>query len=259
MDTNDNLLKAERHNQIRKLVNKQGRVTVQELSAQFGVSEATTRRDLEELHGLGQLRRTHGGAVQAEKTSKEPPMMQRIGEKPDEKERIGKAAADLIQDSETIFLGSGTTVIEIARNLPADINLTVITNSLPVVNELANHPGIELIIIGGMLRQSELSMVGHVAEQAVREFRADRIFLGMHAIDPKSGFTSDFLPEIMTDRAIMSIGRQVVILADHSKFDRISSVLVAPVTSANVIVTDMDTSSDCVDQLTELGVHVMVV
>lgn len=259
MDTNDNLLKAERHNQIRTLVNKEGRVTVQELSAQFGVSEATARRDLEELHGLGQIQRTHGGAVQVEKTSKEPPMMQRFGERPDEKERIGKAAAGLIQNNETIFLGSGTTVIEIAHNLPVDITLTVITNSLPVVNELANRPRIELIVIGGMLRQSELSMVGHVAEQAVREFRADRIFLGMHAIDAISGFTNDFLPEIMTDRAIMSIGRQVVVLADHSKFNRISSILVAPVTSANVIVTDSGTSPDCVEQLMELGVHVMVV
>ncbi len=259
MDINDNLLKAERHNQIRTLVNKQGRVTVQELSAQFGVSEATARRDLEELDGLGQLRRTHGGAVRAEKTSKEPPMMQRIREKPAEKERIGKAAAGLIQDNETVFLGSGTTVIEIARNLPPDINLTVITNSLPVVNELASHPGIELIVIGGMLRPTELSMVGHVAEQAVQEFRADRIFLGMHAIDANSGFTSDFLPEVMTDRAIMSIGRQVVIVADHSKFERISSVLVAPVTSANVIVTDTSILTECVEKLVEIGVHVMVV
>jgi DeoR/GlpR family transcriptional regulator of sugar metabolism len=186
-------------------------------------------------------------------------MMQRIGVKSEEKERIGKAAAGLIQDNETIFLGSGTTILEIARNLPADINLTVITNSVPVVNELANHPGIELIVIGGMLRQSELSMVGHVAEQAVREFRADRVFLGMHAIDINSGFTSDFLPEIMTDRAIMSIGRQIVILADHSKFGRISSVLVAPVNSVNLVVTDRDTPSDCVERLKELGVHVMVV
>jgi DeoR/GlpR family transcriptional regulator of sugar metabolism len=186
-------------------------------------------------------------------------MMQRIVEKPDEKERIGKAAAGLIQDNETIFLGSGTTVIQIASNLPSDINLTVITNSLLVVNELASHPGIELIVVGGMLRPTELSMVGHVAEQAVREFRADRIFLGMHAIDANSGFTSDYLPEVMTDRAIMSIGRQVVIVADHSKFERISSVLVAPITSANVIVTDTDLSLDCVERLTKIGVHVMVV
>jgi len=259
MNTNENLLKAERHYQIRDLVNQQGRITVQELSSQFGVSEATIRRDLEELDGLGQLRRTHGGAIRAEKTSKELPMMERIGERTNEKARIGRAAAGLIQDSETIYLGSGTTVIEIARNLPQDINLTVITNSLPVVNELATHSGIELIVIGGMLRQSELSMVGHIAEQAVCEFRADRIFLGMHAIDAHSGFTSDFLPEVMTDRAIMSIGRQKVIVADHSKFDRISSVLVAPITSANVIVTDSDAPTDCIEQLMELGVHVIVV
>ena len=143
MSINETLLKIERHDQIQSLVNSRGRMTVPELSTHFGVSEATIRRDLEELDDLGRIRRTHGGALQAEKIVKEPPITQRITENPKEKNRIGKAAADLIRNGETIFLGSGTTVIEVARNLPPDIELTVITNSLPVVNELATHPGIE--------------------------------------------------------------------------------------------------------------------
>lgn len=259
MSINDNLLKMERHDHVQGLVEKKGRVTVQELSTIFGVSVATARRDLEELNRQGRVRRTHGGAVRAEKTTKELPMMQRIGDMTAEKARIGQAAANLIRDGETIFLGSGTTVVEIARNLPPKIQLSVITNSLPVVNELAHRTGIELIVIGGMLRQSELSMVGHVAEQALHEFRSDRVFLGMHAIDVDIGFTNDFMPEIMTDRAILGIGRQVVIVADHTKFGRVSSVLVAPVSAANMVVTDTRTPAEYIEKMTELGVLVLSV
>ena len=257
MSKNETLLKTERHDHIQSLVNNRGRVTVPELSTHFGVSEATIRRDLEELDNLGRIRRTHGGALQAEKIVQEPPISQRITENPEEKNQIGKAAAKLIRNGETIFLGSGTTVIEVARNLPPDIELTVITNSLPVVNELATHPGIELIVIGGVLRPRELSMVGHVAEQAVREFRADRVFLGMYAIDADRGFTNDFPPEIMTDRAIISIAPQVIILADHTKFGRVNSMLVAPVTAAQMIITDQTTSQTAVDQLEEVGIRVI--
>lgn len=259
MNENNNLLKLERHGQIQRLVANQGRVTVQELSDLFGVSDATIRRDLEELATQGQILRTHGGAIKTPNISKEPPLMQRLGEHPEEKARIGKAAAGMIRDKETIFLGGGTTVIEVARNLPPDIKLTVITNSLSVVNELARHPGIELIVIGGVMRPSELNMVGHVAELAVREFRADRVFLGMYAVDVHSGFTNDYPPEILTDRAILSIGRQVIVLVDHSKFNRVSSMLVAPVTAAHLIISDLDTPEATVDQLRELGIQVMLV
>jgi DeoR/GlpR family transcriptional regulator of sugar metabolism len=255
--TNETSLKVERLDRIQALISERGSATVQELSNLFGVSEATIRRDLESLNRQGLVRRTHGGAVRAAKAPKEPPMLQRVSEQAAEKKRIGKAAADLIRDGETVFLGSGTTVIEIARHLPAEISLTVITNSLPVVNELANHPGIELIVIGGMLRKTELSMVGHVAEQAVREFRADRVFMGMYAIDAERGFTNDYPPEIMTDRAILGIARQVVIVADHAKFCRVSSMLVAPVTSANLIITDTATPTEIIEQLRDLGVEVL--
>jgi DeoR/GlpR family transcriptional regulator of sugar metabolism len=256
MNNNENLLKIERQTRIRKLVEETGRVTVPELSAIFEVSEATVRRDLEELDGEGWLRRTHGGAVRAERASKEPPIMQRIVEQEAEKKRIGEAAAAMIEPGETIFLGSGTTVQEVARDLPEDIQLTVITNSLPVVNHLANYPNIDLIVIGGMLRHSELSMVGHIAEQAVKEFRADKVFMGMHAIDAHHGFTNDFLPETMTDRAILGIAPQVIVVADHTKFGRVSSVLVVATTAAHMIVTDTEAPQECVAELIEMGIEV---
>ena len=171
-------MKIERQTTIRRIVEENDRVTVTELSDRLGVSEATIRRDLEELSSQGVIQRTHGGAVRVEQAAKEPPILQRIGEQHAEKQRIGRYAASLIQEGETVFLGSGTTVLEIANHIPVDKRLTVITNSLPVVNQLARYSHVELIVIGGMLRQSELSMVGHVAEEAIQEF-----FVGAELLD----------------------------------------------------------------------------
>ena len=258
MNNNESLLKVERQGYIRKMVEDEGRASVRALSTKFAVSEATIRRDLEELDGMGWVRRAHGGAVRAERATKEPPMVQRKSEQINEKQDIGRLAADLIQNGQTIFLGSGTTVLEVAKQLPKEIQLTVITNSLPVVNHLADYPNVELIVIGGMLRKDELSMVGHIAEQAVQEFRADKVILGIHAIDAHHGFTNDFLPETMTDRAILGIAPRVIVVADYSKFGRVSSVLVAPVTAAHMLITDHNTPEECIQELVEMGIEVLL-
>lgn len=252
-------MKIDRQTSIRRIVEENDRVTVPGLSTRFGVSEATIRRDLKELSRLGYVHRTHGGAVRARQAVIERPLLLRIEEHAREKKRIGRHAAALIQDGETIFLGSGTTVLEIARNLPVGIRLTLITNSLPVVNQLAEHPGIELVVIGGMLRQSELSMIGHLAEEAIGEFRADRVFVGMRAIDAHHGFTNDYLPEVRTDRAILKISSEVIVVADHSKFGVASSVLVAPVTAASAIITDQRVDAAIVEALEAMGLQVIKV
>ncbi len=258
MSDNDSLLKLERQSLIRKLVKTQGRVTVPELSHQFSVSDATIRRDLDELMSQGWVRRTHGGAVNIERVAREQPMLQRVGKHQAEKKRIGYAAAQLVEKNETIFLGSGTTALEVARHLTVDIPLTVLTNSLLVVSELSDHQNIELVVFGGMLRKSELSMFGHIAERAAKEFRADRVIMGMYSIDIQHGFTNDYLPEVTTDRTFLGIAPQVVIVADSSKFGRVSSVLVAPVTAANIMVTDKSAPPDVVDDLRDLGIEVIL-
>ena len=143
--------------------------------------------------------------------------MQRTAEQTSEKVRIGQAAADLIADGETVFLSSGTTVLEVARQLRGKRNLTVITNSLLVLNELADVPDITVICLGGMLRHSEMSLIGHITELALSELRADKVIIGIRAIDPENGLTSGYLPETMTDRAILKIGREVIVVADHTK------------------------------------------
>jgi len=136
-------------------------------------------------------------------------------------------------------------------------SLTVITNSLPVVNALASLP-IELIVIGGLFRSSEQSMVGHISETAVRELRADMVFMGMRGVDVTQGFTSDYLPEVQTDRAILQIAPRRIILADHSKFGRVSAVYLAPISAVDVIISDNRLDPATVSALQEQGLEVIL-
>ena len=135
--------------------------------------------------------------------------------------------------------------------------LTVISNSLLVIDQLTGVEPIQLIVIGGMLRTSEQSMVGHIAEQALRELRADQSFMGMRSIDVQQGFTSDYLPEAMTDRAIFGLAAQTIVLADCSKLGRVSPVFLAPVARAHTLITDSGAAADMLHRLRETGLDVI--
>jgi DeoR family transcriptional regulator of aga operon len=218
------LLNTERRQQIAQFVKERKQATVAELSEHFDVSEATIRRDLEKLDSEGEIQR----------------------------------AAQLVQDGEIIFLGSGTTTLEVARNLVDKKNLTVITNALNVVNQLAGKQNITVIVTGGLFRHSELSLIGHITEQALKELRADKVIMGMRAISSEEGLTNDYLPETMTDRTIIQFAPEVILVADHSKFGKVSTALVAPVTSVHKIVTDAGTSPQVIADFRAKGIEVIV-
>jgi DeoR family transcriptional regulator of aga operon len=249
---------TERQNQIQEWIIHQKRISVTEICKRFSVSEATARRDLETLAGQGKLQRVHGGAIPFQHAPPELPMHQRQNEQAEEKRRIGQAAARLVQDGETIFLGSGTTVLEVARNLIGRHGLTVITNSLPVINLLAEIPEITLVGLGGIFRPSELSFIGHITEQALAEVRADKVFIGTRAISLEQGLTNDYLPETMTDRAILKIGREVIVVADYTKFDCVSTAFLAPISSIHTIVTDSLVPDGYVEAVSSNNTHVII-
>jgi DeoR/GlpR family transcriptional regulator of sugar metabolism len=250
---------SERQKQILSLLARQGRLSVTGIVERFSISEATARRDLESLASQGKALRVHGGVIAVEQAPPELPILEREGEQPDEKTRIGRAAAELIADKETVFLGSGTTVLEVARNLRNRKNLTVITNSLPVLNMLAGIKEITVISLGGMLRDSELSFIGHITEQALAELRADKVILGARAISIEHGLTNDYLPETLTDRAILKVGREVILVADHSKINRVSTTFLAPLTDIHKLVTDKKTPRKFIAALKALGIEPIVV
>ena len=248
---------TDRQLQILQLVERQQRISVADICVTFDVSKATARRDLEALAGEGKIQRVHGGAIVLTQASPEQPLLQRQGEQADEKIRIGQAAAALVQEGETVFLGSGTTVLEAARTLRGRRNLTVLTNSLPVVNALAGAEGITVICLGGMLRDSELSFIGHITEQALAEVRADKVFIGTRAISLEHGLTHEYLPETMTDRAILKAGKEIIVLSDHTKFGRAATVLLAPLERIHTIVTDEQASRDFIDAVQRKGIRVV--
>lgn len=249
----------ERQQQLVRFIEQQQRVSIAQICQMFSISGATARRDLETLAKDGKIRRIHGGAIPLQNAPPEPPLSLRSVDQADEKNRIGQAAAALIADSETVFLGSGTTVLEVAQHLHDRHGLTVITNSLLVMNSLAGMREITVVGLGGILRSSEMSLIGHITEQTLAELRVDRVILGIRAIDVEHGLTNDYLPETHTDRAILSIGREVILVADHTKCERMSTVFVAPVTAIDMLVTDTGAPADFVSALTERGVRVLTV
>jgi DeoR/GlpR family transcriptional regulator of sugar metabolism len=181
------MISNQRQQKIIHILEDQGEVTVADLVKEFNVSEMTIRRDLDILDNQGLLRRVHGGAVSHRGRSYEPPFLLRTTENLDCKQRIGAAAAALVQNGDSITLDVGTTTLEIARNLHTRQDLTVITPSLQIANELTKHPGIRLIVTGGILRTGELSLVGHLAERIFNEFFVDKLFLGAGAVDVALG------------------------------------------------------------------------
>jgi DeoR family transcriptional regulator of aga operon len=249
---------TERQIQILQLVKRQQRIRVADICATFDVSLATARRDLDLLAKDGKLQRVHGGAIALTQLPAEQPILHRQKEQAEEKIRIGQIAASLVQEGETVLLGSGTTVLEVARALRGRKHLTVLTNSLPVVNTLAGVEEITVIGLGGMLRDSELSFIGHITEQALNEVRADKVFIGTRAISLEDGLTHEYLPETMTDRAILKAGKEIIVLADHTKFGRTATVLLAPLERIHTIVTDEQVPKDFVNHVSKKGIRLII-
>lgn len=251
-------LKEERQQLILETVQDNRQVTVVELSRRFDVSEVTIRRDLRQLAAQGALRRAHGGAVVAIPAPPEPPVIQRMVQAENCKECIGRAAASLVADGESIFIGSGSTTAYVARHLVNRKDLTVVTNALNVATEFSTAEGVTVVVTGGLMRASELSLVGHIAEQSLREVRVDKVLIGMRAISLEAGMTNDYLPEVMTDRTIIDMAPELILVADHTKLGKIASAYVAPVERITTLVTDAEADPQTLTRLRQLGVEVIV-
>jgi len=255
----NNLLKEERQQLILEALHDSKKVTVQELSRHFGTSEVTIRRDLQELAATGVLRRAHRGAVVALTAPPEPPIIHRMVLEQSSKESIARAAAELVHDGDSIFVGSGSTTAYLARHLVKRCNLTVVTNALNIATELAtNGKNITVVMSGGVIRPDELSALGHIAELALLEVRVDKIFMGMQAISLEGGLTTDHLPEVTTTRKILSMAPELIVLADHTKFGRMAAAYIAPVERITTLVTDAATDRSFISQLERLGINILL-
>jgi DeoR/GlpR family transcriptional regulator of sugar metabolism len=246
----------ERLDQIRKYIRENNQVEVVEISKLFNVSTATARRDLDQLAEIGEIQRIHGGARLIQKAPPEPPVMQRRSEQSEEKKRIARMTASLVQDGETVLMGGGTSVYEVARELDGKLNLSVITNSILVIEALVHNKEINLIALGGLIRHDELLSYGHFADLALAELYADKVILGVRSISLERGLTIDFVPEFATEQVMLTKGKEVIVVCDHTKFNRESTLHLGDLSQVDIIVTDEQAPDELLDEIRATGTQV---
>ena len=248
----------ERRALILDLIAKHGEISVADVSHRVGVSEMTTRRDLATLEKRGALVRLHGRAVAPVSRSYEPPLEVRRDHAPFAKERIGRAAAHLIAEGETVILDTGTTTCEVARALVGRRNITVLTTSLVIAELLADEPGIRVMLPGGVIRRGERSLVGDLAVQSFGQFRFDTVVLGVGGIDVEVGLTEYNLEDAQVKRAAIATGRRLIVVADASKLGRVAFARICPLGRVDVLVTDDSAPPDTLAALEAAGLEVLV-
>jgi DeoR family transcriptional regulator, aga operon transcriptional repressor len=254
------LLVGERRHRIVDLLREHGRVTVEAMASRFATSAVTIRSDLAALETAGALERTHGGALLSRDDDDRPLAVKRTLHHA-EKVRIAKAAVALIHDGETIILDSGSTTAEIAKQIrKLELrSINVITNALNVATLLADVPIVRLIMPGGILRPESNSLSGHMAEAALANLQADRLYLGADGFDSDIGVMTPHLAEAQLNAQMIRISRQVVVVADSSKLMRRNISLIAKVEQIHMLITDRAAPAQAVEELRQRGVEVNLV
>lgn len=252
------MLAPERRAEINHLIEVNGSVRVTELSRLFGVTEETVRRDLEALEKLGVLERTYGGAVSPRGISYESPHLGRKAAQKAEKMAIAQVLAGLVDDRETLLLDASSTALYAARALRSKQSLTILTNSLAIVNELRGESKFTVMCTGGTFRATSLSFVGPHAERALKEYHVDKAIISCRGLDVERGLTDSNDLEVEMKRLMMAAANEVIAVVDSSKWGYVGFALISPLSSVHHIVTDDGVDDEMVEQVRELGVRVHV-
>ncbi len=254
------LYAPERQEAIAGLVARQGRVSVSEIAGSFGVTTETVRRDLAQLERAGLLRRVHGGAVPtAALVSAEPALADRDSASAPQKERIARAALELLPATGgSLLLDAGTTTGRLAALLPTDRRLLVVTHAVPLAARLAGVTGIDLHVVGGTVRGATQAAVGAEALRTLADLRVDVAYVGTNALLPSWGLSTPNAEEAAVKRALVAAGRQVVVLADSSKIGAEQLHRFAPLEDVDVLVTDDGVPGPVVRTLEDAGVDVVI-
>jgi DeoR/GlpR family transcriptional regulator of sugar metabolism len=247
-----------RRRAIISAVESEGTVRVAELAKQFDVTEMTIRRDLTDLEHEGLVKRIHGGGISVRGHSYEPTLMLRNTVHIDEKKRIAKAAASLVMEGDCVALDVGTTTFEVARCLAGRRNLTIITPSLLIATVLVSLPDIQLVLPGGIVRSGETSMIGDLSHRAFDIFHVDRLFMGVGGIDAVAGFTEYNWDDTLVKQAMLKNAKEVIVVADSSKFERVATVKICPLAKVDVMVTNQSPTGKLAEEFSQAGVKVIV-
>jgi DeoR/GlpR family transcriptional regulator of sugar metabolism len=252
------MLNEERKGLILKSLQEFGRVSAAELSERLAVSEDTIRRDLRDLADQGLLRRVHGGALPPSpaKSPTHPSYSRRIEQSTREKGSIAIAASRLVKSGQTIIIDGGTTAVRLAEALATDLQLTVVTHSLPVALTLSRNPGVKLIFIGGSVDSDYLSTKGAVTVAGYRQIRADLCFISVASLHPTAGLCVLDLEDAEVKRAMMAGAHEVACLCSSEKLNTTAPFAIGPATMVNHLVTDTGASEEIIRQCIEQGLKV---
>lgn len=249
---------TERHQIIIKTLQDKDHLNVQDLSRQMKVSDVTIRKDLKLLEDKGLLFRTHGGAAKSNPYTNDKPVAEKERLNAEEKRLIAKTAAAMIGHNDSIIIASGTSMLALARAINPEGRLTVITSALHVALELSQHPNVDVLQLGGQLRQSSSSVMGPYAEQILTDVSCSILFLGVDGIDMEVGLTTTSLMEARLNQKMIDAAQVTVVLADSSKFGKRGLGKICSLDNIQHIITDSGISSEMVKLIEEKGVSVTI-
>lgn len=252
------MLNEERRHKIQELLAQKKRILVKQVSKSFGISEVTIRKDLKILERRGVLTRVHGGAILNQSFVTDLAITEKERINPGLKERIARKAETMIHTGDVIILDSGSTTTFIARRIKFKKGFTVITNAINIACELVTSE-IELILIGGILREKSFSLVGPLADEALHNLTADKLFLGVDGIHFEHGLTTPNTLEARVNQLMIKAANEIILVADSTKFGRRSLGVISNIEDINTIITDNNINEDDHSKLRQLGIKVFLV
>lgn len=251
-----------RRDLIVRMIQERDSLSVSELMAQFQVTDTSIRHDLNLLEEQGKLRRVHGGAVSRPTAQVNGLFARRARENPAQKRRIGLAAAGLVQAGNVVFFNSGSTVVEVAAHLPGTLrasrSITMVTHSLPVIQEVGSWEQSHLICLGGLYLPDYQAMVGPVTLADLRELSADIAFLGCDGLTVEGGLSTPHMLIAEVGAAMAARARRVVVVANSTKLGRAGFTPIVGLDAVTVLVTDRDGHPDQLAQIRDLGIEVVL-
>lgn len=254
-----NMSIAERHKFILDRLQREGYVSVAELSKEMEVTMATVRKDLKILEGKGLLFRTHGSATPLYPYVNDRPVNEKELVHVEEKRTIAKKAAEFLSENEAIIIGSGTTVVAFAQAIPKNLPLTVLTGAMNVTMALLDSPDIEIVQLGGAVRKSSSSVVGHYAEEMIKNFACSKLFLSVDGISLDYGLTTSNMMEAHLNNQMIRSVQRTIVLVDSSKFGKKGFGKICGLEDIHTIITDKGLSGHYINKLEEKGIEVVVV
>jgi DeoR/GlpR family transcriptional regulator of sugar metabolism len=248
------MLKEERQKRILDQLRLEGKVLASELSAGLNVSEDTIRRDLHDLSQMGMIQRVHGGALLRSPAATYAVRQEQAAAA---KTEIAEAALKLVRNGQVIIMDGGTTTLQVAQRLPTDLHATVITNSPPITVALAEHPHVEVILLGGKLYKNSLVTVGVETVEALHTFRADLCMLGICSLHPEIGISVPELEEAYVKRTMIACSAEVAALASAEKLHTAAPYVVGPLKELTHLVTERSVADEILAPYRDLGITVI--